>query len=215
MPDDPKAARHAAPPDDDPARSGRDHRAISQLADDLLPALIAKLASSGLGEIEVRESGWRARLRKPAVSEAARRSAALRGAGEAHSGSGHAGSGHAAGRAQGTGRPARSGETGQEPEVVPISATSPAVGIYHPRRDLSEGMRVRTGEKIGTVDVLGVNQDVLVPVDGVIGSSMAEAGEAVEYGQDLVRIELMERGPMQVTAPAPIELEPAVARGNA
>jgi biotin carboxyl carrier protein len=212
MPDHPKAATHALPPGDDPARAGRDHRAISQLADDLLPALIAKLASSGLGEIEVRESGWRARLRKPAVSEAARRSAA-RGAGEAHSGSGHAGSGHSAGRAQSAGRPARSGETGQEPEVVPISATSPAVGIYHPRRDLSEGMRVRTGEKIGTVDVLGVNQDVLVPVDGVIGASLAEAGEAVEYGQDLVRIELSERGPLPEMAASP--LEPVVARGIA
>ncbi len=97
--------------------------------------------------------------------------------------------------------------------MTPISATSPAVGIYHPRRDLSEGMRVRTGEKIGTVDVLGVNQDVLVPVDGIIGTSLAEAGEAVEYGQDLVRIELAGRAPARVISP--IELEAAVARGNA
>jgi pyruvate/2-oxoglutarate dehydrogenase complex dihydrolipoamide acyltransferase (E2) component len=74
-------------------------------------------------------------------------------------------------------------------------------------------MRVRTGEKIGTVDVLGVNQDVLVPVDGVIGTSLAEAGEAVEYGQELVRIELTERGLVQERAPA--ELEPAGARGKA
>jgi pyruvate/2-oxoglutarate dehydrogenase complex dihydrolipoamide acyltransferase (E2) component len=29
-------------------------------------------------------------------------------------------------------------------------------------------------------------------VDGIIGSSLAEAGEAVEYGQELVRIELPE-----------------------
>jgi pyruvate/2-oxoglutarate dehydrogenase complex dihydrolipoamide acyltransferase (E2) component len=29
-------------------------------------------------------------------------------------------------------------------------------------------------------------------VDGVIGLSLAEAGEAVEYGQELVRIELPE-----------------------
>ena len=31
---------------------------------------------------------------------------------------------------------------------------------------------------------------MVAPVDGLIGSSLAEAGEAVEYGQDLVRIEL-------------------------
>ena len=29
-------------------------------------------------------------------------------------------------------------------------------------------------------------------MDGIIGSSLAEAGEAVEYGQELVRIELPE-----------------------
>ena len=66
------------------------------------------------------------------------------------------------------------------------------MGIYHPR-DLALGMRVRSGDRIGTVDVLGVQQDVVSPIDGVIGSSLAEAGEAVEYGQELVRIELPER----------------------
>ncbi len=206
MPDDRKAAS-SVPPRDDPARARHDHEAISQLADDLLPALIAKLASSGLGEIEVREGGWRARLRKPAGIDGARRGAG-RSVGE-----GHSGTGHTAGRLQPTSRPAHAGEGSAEPEAVPITATSPAVGVYHPRHDLSEGMRVRTGEKIGTVDVLGVNQDVLVPVDGVIGTSLAEAGEAVEYGQELVRIELTERGLVQERAPA--ELEPAGARGKA
>jgi biotin carboxyl carrier protein len=206
MPDDRKAAS-SVPPRDDPARARHDHEAISQLADDLLPALIAKLASSGLGEIEVREGGWRARLRKPAGTDSARRGAG-RSVGE-----GHSGTGHTAGRLQPTSRPAHAGEGSAEPEAVPITATSPAVGVYHPRPDLSEGMRVRTGEKIGTVDVLGVNQDVLVPVDGVIGTSLAEAGEAVEYGQELVRIELTERGLVQERAPA--ELEPAGARGKA
>lgn len=206
MPDDRKAAS-SVPPGDDPARARHDHEAISQLADDLLPALIAKLASSGLGEIEVREGGWRARLRKPSGTDSARRGAG-RSVGE-----GHSGTGHAAGRLQPTSRPAHSGEGSAEPEAVPITATSPAVGVYHPRPNLSEGMRVRTGEKIGTVDVLGVNQDVLVPVDGVIGTSLAEAGEAVEYGQELVRIELTERGLVQERAPA--ELESALARGTA
>ncbi len=83
MPDDPKAAADASVPEHDPERSRRDHQAISQLADDLLPALIAKLASSGLGEIEVREGGWRARLRKPAAADVRR--AAARAAGEGHS----------------------------------------------------------------------------------------------------------------------------------
>ncbi len=77
-----------------------------------------------------------------------------------------------------------------------IVAISPAVGIYHPRRDLAVGMRVQIGRSHRCVDVLGVNQDVVSPVDGIIGSSLAEAGEAVEYGQELVRIELPERDPI-------------------
>ena len=51
---------------------------------------------------------------------------------------------------------------------------------------------VRAGDRLGTVDVLGVREDVVAPVDGVVGLSLAEAGEAVEYGQELVRIELPE-----------------------
>jgi biotin carboxyl carrier protein len=36
-----------------------------------------------------------------------------------------------------------------------------------------------------------VPQDVLAPGDGVIGSALVEAGDAVEFGQELVVIELM------------------------
>ena len=42
-----------------------DHAAIDRLTDELLPALIAKLGATGLGELEVREGGWRVRLRRP------------------------------------------------------------------------------------------------------------------------------------------------------
>jgi biotin carboxyl carrier protein len=47
------------------------------------------------------------------------------------------------------------------------------------------------------VDVLGVRQEVASPVDGILGATLVEPGDAVEYGQDLVRIEL-------VSAPAPV-----------
>ncbi len=183
----------AIPGPADPAaaqRLRRNHDEIARLADDLLPALIARLAASGLGEIEVREDGWKARLRMPAAAVDGRRTTAM--AAEAHlRASAHvvAGSSHV--RSEERDRRLR-----PEPEVVEepglITAKSPAVGVYHPRRDLVVGMRVRAGDRIGSVNVLGVGQDVVSPVDGVIGSSLAESGEAVEYGQDLVRIELPE-----------------------
>jgi biotin carboxyl carrier protein len=177
-------------------RAERDHLAISRLADDLLPALIAKLTAGGLGEIEVREGSWKARLRRPAGSDEGRGVAAWSSL-DSHSGHGHAlGRGPAASHGRGTAeeraRRAREEEEAEELARLPIVATSPAVGIYQPRKDLAVGIRVRAGDRIGTVDVLGVREDVIAPADGVIGSSLAEAGEAVEYGQELIRIELSE-----------------------
>ena len=173
-------------------RTQQDHDAIARLADDLLPALIAKLASGGLGEIEVRQGGWKARLRKPATAPEPHKAATAEIAAHA--------------RGVSHGRPDERDRHGRDPKEAgqdKVVAMSPAVGIYNPRRDLAVGMRVRAGDKIGTVDVLGVQQDVVSPVDGIIGSSLAEAGEAVEYGQELVRIELPEQVPAGVAPAGP------------
>ncbi len=52
-------------PPADPTDTVRPPETILRLADDLLPALIARLDASGLGELEVRTAAWRIRLRKP------------------------------------------------------------------------------------------------------------------------------------------------------
>ncbi|HYN48151.1 MAG TPA: hypothetical protein VER83_04745, partial [Candidatus Nanopelagicales bacterium] len=57
-----------------PEERRADHAAIDRLADELLPALVAKLGASGLGELDVREGEWRIRLRMPADARPARRS---------------------------------------------------------------------------------------------------------------------------------------------
>jgi biotin carboxyl carrier protein len=43
-----------------------DHAGIDRLAEGLVPALIAKLGSLNVGELEVREGDWKIRLRRPA-----------------------------------------------------------------------------------------------------------------------------------------------------
>ena len=48
-----------------------DHAAIERLTVELLPALIAKLGATGLGELEVREGAWRVRLRRPGTTAVA------------------------------------------------------------------------------------------------------------------------------------------------
>src|SRR5262245_48869689 len=73
-----------------------DRAAIDHLADDLLPALIAKLRATNLGEIEIREGDWRLRLRRPAPCGANYgRRQADRAASRAQPG--HEGHGHAPG----------------------------------------------------------------------------------------------------------------------
>jgi biotin carboxyl carrier protein len=48
---------------------------------------------------------------------------------------------------------------------------------------------VRAGDRLGVVDMLGVPQEVVAPVDGILGESLVDTGDAVEYGQELVVIE--------------------------
>ena len=210
-------------PDRDPDRSdderSADHAAIDRLTDELLPALIAKLGATGLGELEVREGGWRVRLRRPAAGVAPsgqreRRSGERdRGRGIASAGAGTGGSALAHGLTPvGPGRDGRDGQPerdagdgrngagrevaaragdrdGSGREAGRLVATSPAVGIFRPRAETTAGTRVRAGDRLGSVDMLGVAQEVVAPADGVVGASLVEPGDAVEYGQDLILIE--------------------------
>jgi biotin carboxyl carrier protein len=201
-----------------------DHAAIDRLADELLPALVAKLSATGLGEIEVREGPWRVRIRRPGDGDSGtlgRRSAERPSRAQpGHAGHGHSPAGfegHRAARQAPDGRAAGHSTNGSSPALTAVGpgpdsasggdgsrggerrasrtvATSPAVGVYQPRADARPGTRVRAGDRLGVVDMLGVAQDVVAPVDGLVGASLAESGQAVEYGQELVVIELAESG---------------------
>ena len=195
-----------------------DHAEIERLSTDLLPALVAKLAATGLGEIEVREGDWKVRLRRPGDGSNQGRRATDRPSRSqpGHSGHGHAPAaleGHRAARPAGMATGHSTNGSGPS-EPVPVGpartdtghvgdrrrtdadqhrtvATSPAVGVYRPSAQIRAGTRVRAGDRLGNVDMLGVPQEVIAPADGIVGASLAESGDAVEYGQDLVVIELI------------------------
>lgn len=171
-----------------PARAARtvteraaDHAAIDRLADDVIPALIAKLGATDLGELEVREDDWRVRLRRPA--------------GHTQPAAGHRRRDRSdrADKGDRSDRSERTDPGGDRPGRAASRsvATSPAVGIYRPRPDLAAGTRVRAGDALGAVDMLGAAHEVVAPVDGIVGASLAESGDAVEYGQELVAIEFV------------------------
>jgi biotin carboxyl carrier protein len=195
-----------------------DHAGIAKLTEDLLPALMAKLGSTNLGELEVREGDWTVRLRRPYGTgpgegrRAADRPSRSQPGHEGHShgraapegrGSrGGASTGGATGTTAGTGAAsastngtgaARSGSGsggGVGADRSRTVATSPAVGIFEPGARAASGTKVRAGDSLGTVNVIGVPQDVLAPADGIVGATLVEAGTAVEYGQELIRLEL-------------------------
>ncbi len=163
------------------------HETIDRLADGVLPALIARLDASGLGELEVRAEGWRIRLRKPYDR---RRSLTLP---EGRRRRGEAGEGPHQARHERTDVGSTAGadpQAGRGEAPAPAVATAPAVGYFGTREGWTTGRHVRSGDVVGYVDCLGVRQEVMAPVDGFLGRLLAEPGEAVEYGQPLLHIDL-------------------------
>jgi biotin carboxyl carrier protein len=212
----PATASDAAFTAEDGARPA-DHAAIERLASGLLPALVAKLGATGLGEIEVREDGWKVRLRRPggvrtwngvgrrATDRPSRAQPGHEGHGhapgalEGHRSARHAASTHSTngsspppgGAAHGPGRDAEPEKRRPAGDPHRAVATSPAVGVFQPRREAGPGTRVRAGDRLGAVDMLGIPQEVVAPADGVVTGVLVDAGDAVEYGQELVVLELM------------------------
>ncbi len=204
-------------PDRDAKRIA-DQAGIDRLIDALVPALVAKLGTLNVGELEVREGDWKVRLRRPAGSGSAyeRRSsdragmrlpghdavgapATTRGASAgtpSHASNGSGGPTLAPvgpGRSvDAEGRADADAERADGDPTAPVRgqiATSPAVGTFQPGPAAVSGTRVRAGDRLGVVDMLGIPQDVLAPADGIVVGVMVEAGTSVEYGQDLVHME--------------------------
>jgi acetyl-CoA carboxylase biotin carboxyl carrier protein len=162
-----------------------DRLTIARLTSEVVPTLIERLSRSALGELEVREQGWRIRLRRPADLN------------------GHAPGGPVVtASSQPTGRSAQSSHHEPRPahrEPRRDVIASPAVGYFSPRDGIEAGASVRGGDTIGHVDVLGVRVDVVVGVDGKLSKLDVESGEAVEYGQPIAHLE-----PATATRPADV-----------
>jgi acetyl-CoA carboxylase biotin carboxyl carrier protein len=200
-----------------PEARAADHAAIDRLADELLPALVARLGATGLGELEVREGQWRVRLRRPPGAERrvpqGGRAAPGRGSGRgpddrsgretavrpepASSAGPRLGAGRSATDGQADdgsdGLPTLTAVADPEPatrlgDLGPLVSTSPAVGIYR-ASGLEVGARVRAGDRLATVDLLGVPQEVVAPEGGIVAAILVEDGDAVEYGQPLLALE--------------------------
>jgi acetyl-CoA carboxylase biotin carboxyl carrier protein len=170
-------ARRGASPD---TRDTDGEKVIAGLAADVVPSLIERLNQSGLGELEVRSDGWRVRLRRPGVE----------GTGIALEESPAPTSGKRS-DARKEQSPARHG--GRAPAGVPPQPDgallgAPAVGYFVELDGMAKGAAVRAGDAVGQIDMLGVREDVVTTIDGVIARFEVEPGQAVEYGQPIARV---------------------------
>lgn len=76
-----------------------------------------------------------------------------------------------------------------EPLPKPVEVLAQSVGFFYP--SIKEGDKVKEGEKIGEVETLGVRDEVLAPLEGVVENLLPE-GEVVEYGKLLCLIKPQE-----------------------
>jgi biotin carboxyl carrier protein len=143
--------------------------ALGRVADEVLPSLVARLAVSSLGELEVRHGDWHVRVRRGHID----------------------GRAHATAAAPAEGGPASETTTASAaaaPAHSPDIATAPAVGYFASRAELAVGTRVSQGDVLGWIEVLGVRQELVAPVDGLVGKLLVGPGDPVEYGQELVQL---------------------------
>lgn len=66
---------------------------------------------------------------------------------------------------------------------------SNAVGIFRIENNLAPGIKLKKGEKVGSIVALGISNDVLSNFTGIIEEVLIEDNGIVEYGQILARVQ--------------------------
>ena len=176
-------------------RAGSDAAArIEGLADDLLPALIARLESSALGELEVHTADWRVRLCK-AAGGADRAAAAVSVAGTSGTPGGFAAAGHD----HGVPLAHELATTGAHL----ASAVGAAVAAPHlpvPTRVLAGGTGPGTAAHPGLVETATVHVAISPAVGFLVVRDGCGPGRAVRAGEVIGHVDCL-GVPRDVTAP--------------
>jgi biotin carboxyl carrier protein len=160
-------------------------QAIERAAAELVPDLAERLARHGLGEIEIRRGDLRVRVAVTGSGIVATPSMTTTAGGRS-AGSVRSAAAPALGSSPGAGHVTRAETLVLGPQEV----TAPAVGYFVFGEGLGPGLEVQKGDLLGHVEVLGVTHDVLAPRSGSVRNLVAETGEAVEYGQVLIELEV-------------------------
>jgi biotin carboxyl carrier protein len=160
-------------------------QAIERAAAELVPDLAERLARHGLGEIEIRRGDLRVRVAVTGSGIVATPAMTTTPGGRS-AGSVRSAAAPTLASSPGTGR----GIGAEALALGPQEVTAPAVGYFVFAEGLGPGLEVQKGDILGHVEVLGVAHDVLAPRSGSVRNLVAETGEAVEYGQVLIELEV-------------------------
>ena len=191
------------PGDRSVAQRQADHAGLARLSESLLPALVQKLNVGGLGELEVREGDWHIRLRRGAAAprrpERPRHAATVASPPPAAASAASVSPASASPASAPQAAPAPAAAAPEPAAARPEPAVASVVGIFKPVAEV--GARVRAGDRVAVVDLLGIPQDVVAPIDGTVVEIFPQAGDGVEYGEEVLLVE------------AVIEPDPAAAEG--
>jgi acetyl-CoA carboxylase biotin carboxyl carrier protein len=84
-------------------------------------------------------------------------------------------------------------ESSSQPESIAKtkSIRSTSVGIFRTVGEmLKVGTQIASSEVVGNIVALGISNDVISGINGVITEVLVEDGQAVEYGQTIAVVEL-------------------------
>jgi acetyl-CoA carboxylase biotin carboxyl carrier protein len=85
--------------------------------------------------------------------------------------------------------PAAAAEPGERQHWI----KAPMVGIFHHAEPpVSPGVKVEAGQIVGSIESMKLMNDIRTEESGVVVESLAEAGMAVEYDQNLFNIAVQE-----------------------
>ena len=190
------------PGDRSVAQRQADHAGLARLSESLLPALVQKLNVGGLGELEVREGDWHIRLRRGAAAprrpERPRHAATVASPPPAAASAASVSPASASPASAPQAAPAPAAAAPEPAAARPEPAVASVVGIFKPVAEV--GARVRAGDRVAVVDLLGIPQDVVAPIDGTVVEIFPQAGDGVEYGEEVLLVEaVVEPGPAAAT----------------
>ena len=149
----------------------------NSLAPAALRAIVRSFSESDAQDLSLELAGTRLRLTKWPTPD-----------GQVAAGTGAAQASPATTAAAATPTPAEPAHDDATPPTVEIRA--PRLGLFRPAAAARVGAQVAADDELGTIDVLGSSTTVPAGSAGTVVEIGAGAGDLVEYGQVLARIEV-------------------------